>query len=396
MALDFVTLLAVTATNLLMLSVALPLIMGREVSRAARFAQASVVLQATSWAAIIASSHLWDQALSTLSIASAAAAQWALFTALQEWLGPRPGRRWLPWLVAAIPLGYTLGFGSYPFRVGWANMLLAVLLATVARATLVPWRPSPRHWRLLLCACLVAMAGFTGARGVLGAFFTDAYPSFRTPHPVNIAAALAANVTLVLGTVALLVAWRTEAEDKLRALAKTDALTGVLNRRGFDVRGRALLAHALRHGLRVTAVMLDVDHFKRVNDTHGHGTGDHVLAFFARLLQDATRTGDVAGRIGGEEFAVLLAHAPGDRAAEGFDRRLRARLAAESPQALGFPVGYSAGAATLEAALPAPGTAAAAPLLADLMARADAALYEAKRAGRGRMQVQAPAQDAPG
>ncbi len=395
MALDFVTLLAVTATNLFMLSIALPLIMGREVSRAARFAQASVALQATSWAAIIASSHLWDQVLSTLSIASAAAAQWALFTALQEWLGPRPGRRWLPWLVAAIPLGYTLGFGSYPFRVGWANLLLAVLLATVARATLVPWRPSPRHWRLLLCACLVAMAGFTGARGVLGAFFTEAYPSFRTPHPVNIAAALAANVTLVLGTVALLVAWRTEAEDKLRALAKTDALTGVLNRRGFDVRGRALLAHALRHGLRVTAVMLDVDHFKRVNDTHGHGTGDHVLAFFARLLQDATRTGDVAGRIGGEEFAVLLAHAPGDRAAESFDRRLRARLAADSPQALGFPVGYSAGAATLDAAPPDPGTVAVAPLLADLMARADAALYEAKRAGRGRMQVQPPAQGAP-
>lgn len=391
MALDFVTLLAVTATNLAMLSIALPLIMGRGVSRAARCAQASVALQALSWAAIIASSHLWDRALSTLSIGSAAAAQWALFAALQEWLGPRPGRRWLPWLAAAIPIGYALGFGHYAFRVGWANLLLAVLLAAVARATLLPLRPSPRHWRLLLCACLVAMAGFTGARGVLGAF-TDAYPSFRTPHPVNLAAALAANVTLVLGTVALLVAWRTEAEDKLRALAKTDALTGVLNRRGFDVRGRALLAHALRHGLRVTAVMLDVDHFKRVNDQHGHVTGDHVLVFFARLLQDATRTGDVAGRVGGEEFAVLLAHAPGDRAAESFDRRLRARMVAESPAAVGFPIGYSAGAATLAAGAPDLREVAVATLLADLLARADDALYEAKRTGRGRLQVR----DAPG
>ncbi len=386
MALDFVTLLAVTATNLAMLSLALPLIMGHGVSRAARCAQASVALQALSWAAIIASSHLWDRALSTLSIGSAAAAQWALFTALQEWLGPRPGRRWLPWLVAVIPLGYGLGFGDYAFRVGWANLLLAILLAVVARATLAPVHPSPRHWRLLLCACLAAMAGLTGARGVLGAF-TDAYPSFRTPHPVNLAAALAANVTLVLGTVALLVAWRTEAEEKLRALAKTDALTGVLNRRGFDVRGRALLAHAVRHGLRVTAVMLDVDHFKRVNDTHGHGTGDHVLAFFARLLQDATRTGDVAGRIGGEEFAVLLAHAPGDRAAESFDRRLRARMAAESPAAVGFPIGYSAGAATLAAGAPDLREVAVAALLADLLARADDALYEAKHTGRGRLQV---------
>ena len=76
-------------------------------------------------------------------------------------------------------------------------------------------------------------AAFKLARGMLGAF-TDQYPSFRTPHPVNLAAAVATNVSLVLGTVALLVAWRSEAEHKLRTLAMTDGLTGVLNRRGFN------------------------------------------------------------------------------------------------------------------------------------------------------------------
>ena len=89
---------------------------------------------------------------------------------------------------------------------------------------------------------------------------------------------------------------------------------------------------------------------------------------------------------------MLLAHAPGDRAAESFDRRLRARLAAESPTAVGFPVGYSAGASTLAAAPPDLREVAVATLLADLLARADDALYEAKRTGRGRLQVR----DAPG
>ncbi|SFD81439.1 GGDEF domain-containing protein [Paracidovorax konjaci] len=378
MALDFVTLLAVTATNLLMLSLALPLIMGRGVSRAARCAQASIGLQALSWAAIIASSHAWDRALSTLSIACTAAAQWALFAALSEWLGPRPGRRWLPWLAAAIPLGYTLGFGHYAFRVGWSNLLLAVLIATVARATLAPLRPSPLRWRLLLCACLVTMAGFTAARGVLGAF-TDAYPSFRTPHPVNIGAALAANVTLVLGMVALLVAWRTEAEEKLRALATTDALTALLNRRGFDSQGRAMLAHALRQRQPLTALMVDVDHFKQVNDAHGHAAGDRALVLFARLLRETARASDIVARMGGEEFGVLLSHEPGVDAAWHFDRRLRARLAAEGPETLGFTIGYSAGATTLDWHAPTP----AATHLSDVMARADAALYEAKRRGRG-------------
>ncbi|WCM93867.1 GGDEF domain-containing protein [Acidovorax sp. NCPPB 2350] len=378
MALDFVTLLAVTATNLFMLSLALPLLMGRGASRAARFAQASVALQAPAWAAIIASSFAWDRALSTLSIACTAAAQWALFTALQEWLGPRPGRRWVPWLVVAIPLGYALGFGHYAFRVGWSNLLLAVLLATVARATLAPLRPAPVRWRLLLCGCLTTMAGFTAARGVLGAF-THAYPSFRTPHPVNLGAAVATNVTLVLGVVALLVAWRTEAEQKLHALATTDALTGALNRRGFDTQGRALLSRVLRLRQPLTALMLDVDHFKQVNDTHGHEAGDRALVLFARLLGETARAGDIVGRMGGEEFGVLLLHTPGEPAAERFDQRLRERLAAESPATLGFTLGYSAGAATLDPGAPAqPATH-----LSDFMARADAALYAAKRRGRG-------------
>ncbi|MBD9394614.1 sensor domain-containing diguanylate cyclase [Acidovorax sp. ACV01] len=374
MPLDFLTLMAVMAANLFMISAALPMIMGRDVSRAARHVQASMLLQAVAWAAIIASSTLWDQALSTVSIACNAAAQWMLYRALEEWLGPRPLRRVLLALVVLAPLGYTLGFGHYAWRVGWANGLMAVILCIVARATLYPRVLADGRWRALLLGCLLTSAAFTLARGLLGAF-TDQYPSFRTPHPINLAAALATNVSLVLGTVAVLVAWRYEAEQKLRTLAMTDGLTGLLNRRGFTTQGGSLLAHAIRHQLPMTALMLDLDHFKRVNDTQGHEAGDRALQLFARLLGDTSRSGDLVGRLGGEEFGVLLLHnsAP---AGLSFDRRLRRRLHAASVAELGFALDYSAGMAVME-----PGESG----LAELMARADGALYEAKTAGRGRL-----------
>lgn len=374
MPLDFLTLMTVMAANLFMISAALPLIMGRDVSRAARHVQASMLLQAVAWAAIIASSTLWDQALSTVSIACNAAAQWMLYRALEEWLGPRPLRRLLLVLVIAAPLGYTLGFGHYAWRVGWANFVLATILCIVARATLAPVVEANLRWRSLLLGCMLTSAAFTLARGMLGAF-TDQYPSFRTPHPVNLAAAVATNVSLVLGTVALLVAWRSEAEHKLRTLAMTDGLTGVLNRRGFTTQGSSLLAHAARHQLPMTAMMLDLDHFKQVNDTHGHEAGDRALQLFARLLGDTCRSGDLVGRLGGEEFGVLLLH-NSEPAGLALDRRLRRRLHAASVAELGFALDYSAGMAVLQ-----PGEAA----LAELMARADGALYAAKTAGRGRL-----------
>ncbi len=374
MKLDFLTLMAVMTANLFMVSAALPVIMGRDLSRAARNAQASLLLQALAWAAIIAAGSLWDQAFSTLAMACQAASHWTLYRALEEWLGPRPQRKLLMVLVIAMPLGYTLGFGHYAWRVGWSNGLLALTLCVIARATLYPRLPASLRWRSLLLGTLVTMAGFTLARGLLGAF-TDQYPSFRTPHPVNLAAALAANVSQVLGTVALLVAWRSEAEQKLRALAMTDGLTGVLNRRGFTTQGSSLLAHAARHQLPMTALMLDLDHFKQVNDTHGHEAGDRALRLFARLLGETCRSGDLVGRLGGEEFGVLLLHnsAPAGLA---LDRRLRRRLHAASVAELGFALDYSAGMAVLQ-----PGEAA----LAELMARADSALYEAKTSGRGRL-----------
>ena len=377
MQLDFLTLLATTAISLFMISASLPLIMGRNISASARYVQASLLLQALAWAAIIASTYvpatLADRILSTVSIGCGTAAQWMNYRALAGWLGPRPWPRLLLVLVVATPLGYFLSFGNYAIRVGWANTLLAAVTLLVARATLQPQRPAETGWRRLIFVSMLTMACLTLARGIVGAF-TDQYPSFRTPHPVNLAFALGACVTVVLNTIAMLVAWRDEAEIKLRELAVTDALTSLPNRRGFEERAQAMLAHARRHDLPLTALMLDLDHFKQVNDTHGHEVGDRALQLFSRLLKKTRRDGDLAARLGGEEFCLLL-HSDASAGAP-LDQRLRQRLRQTAPAELGLEIDFSAGLAVLR-----PDDASIQPLLA----RADRALYEAKTAGRGRL-----------
>ncbi|RWP47443.1 GGDEF domain-containing protein [Mesorhizobium sp.] len=159
----------------------------------------------------------------------------------------------------------------------------------------------------------------------------------------------------------------------LKAEAYTDPLSGLLNRRGFEERARLLLLHCATAKLPVALVLADLDHFKALNDLHGHAAGDRVIADFAAKLLSAAGTRGVAGRIGGEEFAVLLPLS--DLGA--------ARLFAEAIRTL-----YSAGSVD---GLP-PGTRVTASFgvtartgdegLEPLMRRADEALYKAKRNGR--------------
>ena len=375
MPLDILTLLVLTSTNLFTLAAALPLLMGRRVSASARYAQGSILAQAIGWAAVIAAGRWYDPQLSTLSMGAIALSQWLLFRALRGWLGVRSGEGLLIALVVITPLGYALAFHDYQWRVGWANFLLALSMLVVARATLWPQKKASRGWRWLLCGCLVTMAFFTSARGVLGAFFTELYPYFRAPHPVNILAAVAGNATLVLGLVAVLVAWREEAEAELHTLAMSDPLTGLLNRRGFHDHAQALLSDARRRSEPLTLLALDIDHFKRINDTHGHEAGDRGLKLFSRVLRTNQRGVDLVARLGGEEFCVLFARSSRE-AGLAFDARLRERLREVSRAELGFEIDFSAGLAVHTDAEQS---------LDQLLARADAALYEAKRNGRGRL-----------
>ena len=170
--------------------------------------------------------------------------------------------------------------------------------------------------------------------------------------------------------------------DELRVLATTDFLTGLANRREFMHRLADEEARLRRDIGACTAVLqLDIDHFKRINDEHGHAAGDAVLRQLGVLMLDEQRKIDMVGRMGGEEFAMLL---PGTTlpAAAVFAERLRQRVAL-SPLQLGSGVNLhvtvSIGIAVMGGKLPG-GDAA--------LIRADQALYRAKRAGRNRVEQQ--------
>ncbi|HYG47858.1 MAG TPA: diguanylate cyclase [Allosphingosinicella sp.] len=127
------------------------------------------------------------------------------------------------------------------------------------------------------------------------------------------AAGLAMLILLVLSAIAALRAnaRADEATAELRRIATTDALTGLWNRRHLLERMEAEIGRSRRGGRPLCVAILDVDHFKRVNDRHGHPAGDEVLRVLAALLRDAVRSSDVIGRMGGEEFAILMPETPG-------------------------------------------------------------------------------------
>lgn len=375
MNLHIQTILVVLLANVMATAVALTLLMGWRVSHAARLFQAGMVVQGLGWAIFLIAPRVHDRALTSVSLGLMALSFAMLWSALQAWMGPRPGRQPMWALVAAIPLAYAWAYPSYPLRVGLSNAMFAAQMLLICAALVAPAPHIGRRWRGLVLACFVALTVVTLWRGVLGAFFTDAYPFYRATHPVNIAAVFLNHVALSLCTLGLLAAWREEAERELRRQAQTDGLTGLLNRQAFLERARVALAHATRYSEPLTVLMLDVDHFKRINDQHGHAAGDAALQTIAQALRSCVRGGDLYCRYGGEEFCVLLTRAEGHDA-QRFDERLRACLLADARERGIEPLAYSAGVAVRQASDTA---------MDDLLLRADAALYQAKAEGRGRL-----------
>ena len=174
--------------------------------------------------------------------------------------------------------------------------------------------------------------------------------------------------------------------EKLKRAGLTDALTGVHNRRYVESRCAEEVQAARRSRLPLACLMLDVDHFKRVNDTHGHPAGDAVLRYIARLIRAQLRGHDVVARYGGEEFVLLLPATPHDAALETAQRIRRVIAAQTMPVQAAEPlrVTVSMGLASLSP-VHASDDAGAGPVdrqVAALVDRADRALYAAKQGGR--------------
>jgi diguanylate cyclase (GGDEF)-like protein len=199
---------------------------------------------------------------------------------------------------------------------------------------------------------------------------------FAAGHGTDFLARLAALVPVCLVSAL--------ATERLKQAGLTDVLTGVHNRRYFESRCMEETRVAQRTGLPLSCLMLDVDHFKRINDSLGHPVGDEVLRHVARLIKAQLRGSDVVARYGGEEFIVLMPAAPQASALETAERIRRIVEAQSLPLGArgNVRVTISIGVAPLRLE---PQPIDAAHCVSDMVKRADLALYQAKRTGRNRV-----------
>lgn len=166
--------------------------------------------------------------------------------------------------------------------------------------------------------------------------------------------------------------------ERVRQLARRDQLTGLYNRREFEDRFQNEFERARRYGMDLSVMMLDLDHFKEVNDTYGHAAGDDVLSAVGRVMKDSTRQVDIAGRYGGEEFTMVLPETDLDSTRE-LARRLKesiAELEFQADDGTTFQVTASIGVSEYHSTDE---------NHEDILKRADEALYRAKDRGRNRV-----------
>lgn len=194
----------------------------------------------------------------------------------------------------------------------------------------------------------------------------------RIRHSLYLNLAICAMITLVV----LVHAMVRRHQASTEALATLDSLTGLPNRRSFDLLAAQALHEAQRDSGPLVALLIDLDHFKALNDTHGHLAGDEVLRQFANVLQGSLRQSDILCRWGGEEFIVLLREAEGRQAIEVAEKiRRRTEQLTFSYEEQPLRLTTSIGLSSLQ-----PGDT-----LHALLTRADRALYRAKQAGRNRV-----------
>lgn len=249
------------------------------------------------------------------------------------------------------------------------------------------WRPphttSQRVRWLMITAFLSASIGFI-VRAVVGIFNLDVLPHALIENGLQTTSYLIGFVLVMMSSTGIILMHKERADELTRRLATTDPLTGVYNRRTFIELADMALARSQRTGTPLSLLMLDLDHFKNVNDRHGHLVGDQVLKSFVRLAETCLRREDLLVRFGGEEFCVLLP----DTTLEGamaLAERVRV-LIADTPLHAGKTVvniTVSFGVDTMHTGEP--GTVDL------LLERADKALYRAKKSGRNRVESYAAA-----
>jgi diguanylate cyclase (GGDEF)-like protein len=296
---------------------------------------------------------------------------------------PPSSRRLHPWkaMLVAVSLGLLTGelVPQPNLRVALASAAATGCFALASSRLLFGQpRPSPLRRALGIGYALLCLTTLWRMQAALS---DGAFTLFNAPAEQGITFSLL--YTLMFGgSFGLLLVLKERADQTLLRTATQDELTGAPNRRALLERARLLAAKARREGTPLAALMLDIDHFKQVNDTHGHNTGDAVLRDLARIIREGLRTYDAFGRFGGEEFVAVL---PGLGLDDARRAAERIRTAAEASQPLPDPaVRYTV---SIGVALGAPGDSDTDGGLLGLLHRADQAMYKAKRLGRNRVEV---------
>lgn len=293
--------------------------------------------------------------------------------------------RWLAadWAIAIIDTVIVLalaGLGAYAYRtrrIRSASLLIAVLCVGGTLITVQMRGPHQVYWAypsLMTCFYLLrpreALALTLAMAAVLAVQLVGIVEPLR---------AAAVTVTILL-TTAFAFAFsilNNRQQDEFLRLATLDPLTGVGNRRAFLAKLSEVIAHFERTSMPSSLVLLDIDHFKRINDLHGHAAGDEILRRIAHRIESRVRLTDGLFRIGGEEFVVIAAGEPLDGARQ-LAEQLRETVETNEPVP-GIPVTVSIGVAEIRRD----------ESHEDWLDRADEAMYSAKRSGRNMVRVAA-------
>lgn len=281
-------------------------------------------------------------------------------------------------LVTLSTAWFTYVQPSLHWRIVVSSALMAVLIGSSARAILR--RGGPRGAiPLATAAIFIAGTMLISFRALNELMTPQPSDSFFHLSPVQNWCFMLLGLQPILSTVGFLLMCTERSQQELARAAQLDYLTGIYNRRAIDDLARRAIAAARRHGMPLAMMIVDVDHFKRINDEHGHETGDLALVETVRRFRDSLRSEDLVGRLGGEEFVAVL---PNTDAASALAAAERVRLSfAEAPMRFGditLQVTVSAGIAVLS-----PGDQQ----FTHLLRRADRAMYAAKNAGRNQVML---------
>jgi len=373
MPLDLRTMAAMLAASALLMSVAL--CTGIRARSAGGFMKwnLGLGLLAVGWSLVALRGLLPDRAAVAAGDALLLAGFCLQLAAVAEF-GQQPAPRALWMLPGPLLFAVLLLLHSQAALTTAASLACGAALAgTATAARRLAGGGAPRHMLALACdaATIILLA-----RAAAASFPLQPLPALFAASALDQAALVGLFITSFAASIAFLLLHSERSEAGLRRLAAFDPLTEIFNRLAFLGLAESQLSRARRSGEPCALLMLDLDHFRHVNDRFGRAAGDRVLRELAAALRGAVRAGDLVGRYGEEEFCVLLPNTA-LRAALEVAERLRATVAAQRLGALARAVTVSIGVAPCEVQLP--GSLHAA------ITRAELALYRAKKGGRDRV-----------